>query len=125
MDNIIYLWSLNRLLLFCQCLAPICVGSLLLAVFFYVFGIGGMFDYQSAEKEKLRNRNFMRWIVASVVSAFLFGIAGRFALSESEFKAVAVYFIGKEVIKNERSEKVISIIDAKLDEWLEKVKNQH
>lgn len=84
-----------------------------------------MFDYQSAEKEKLRNRNFMRWIVASVVSAFLFGIAGRFALSESEFKAVAVYFIGKEVIKNERSEKVISIIDAKLDEWLEKVKNQH
>lgn len=96
-----------------------------MAITFYVFGVGGMFDYQSKEREKRRNRNFMRWIIASVVFSFLFGIAGRFALSESEFKAVTVYFIAKEVIKDERSEKVITIIDAKLDEWLEKIKSQH
>lgn len=121
MDNLIYIWIVNRLLDFFASLTPICLGSTGIALMFYLFGCAGMFEDCKKEKADHYTRCSKRWLIWSIVLSFFCGFFGTFRLNKTEFKTVVVYLIGKEIVQSDRGEKIITIIDTKLDEWIKKV----
>lgn len=121
MDNLIYIWIVNHFLEFFGKIAPLCVGSAGIALIFFLFACGGMLDELGCERAKYYTCCFRKWLVWSTALSFLFGLSGTFTLNKAEFKTVAVYLIGKEIVQSDRGEKIITIIDTKLDEWIKKI----
>lgn len=123
MDNLIYIWAINRLLGFCYNLMPAFGISATISVLVFIFTLIGSNIEEG--KDKAICTGFLRpvkvWMICSIVFGFLFGILGTFKLDKTEFKTVAVYLIGKEVVESNRGEKIISVIDTKLDEWIKKI----
>lgn len=121
MDNLIYIWIINRFLEFCNHLTYFCISSTAIALLFFLFSTDGAISDVNKEKfEKLRSLCKI-WLIWSIVLSFLFGILGTFKLDKTEFKTVAVYLIGKEIVQGDRGEKIINVIDTKIDEWIKKV----
>lgn len=121
MDNLIYIWIINRLLEFCQSIMLICVGITTLLGFLLTFFTLESDTAAKKEEFKPRRKSLKRWVIAFLTLSFFFGLAGKFSLDKTEFKAVVAYLVGKEVVQSERAEKIITIIDTKLDDWLKKI----
>lgn len=124
MDNLIYIWIVNRILDFFGGITPICLGSAAIALMFYLFfRTGGCCELGKDGKEKIEHcaRCCKRWIIWSIILSFFCGLFGKFTLNKTEFKTVAVYLIGKEIVQSERGDKIINVIDTKLDEWIKKI----
>lgn len=103
----------------------VCVGGLAISGLFLMCATFGWVEDVTKEELLAWKKSIKRWFISFLTLSFIFGIAGKLSLDKTEFKAVVVYLIGKEVAQSERAEKVISIIDSKLDDWLKKIENKH
>lgn len=121
MDNLVYIWIVNHLFEFCGRITPIMVIFAAAAVAIFSLTMAGVFDEECKEKVPQIKRISKKLMIWFTTLSFLCGIMGSFALNKTEFKMVAAYLIGKEVVQSNRAEKIISIIDTKLDEWIKKV----
>lgn len=122
MDNLIYIWIINRLLNFFANITPICIGSGVLSVliYFIIFCARQAGDLGKESADQCM-RCCKRCLIGAVILGFFCGLFGTFTLNKTEFKTVAVYLIGKEIVQSDRGEKIITIIDTKLDEWIKKI----
>lgn len=121
MDNLIYIWIANRLLASCYTLSGVCFVSSLISFLIYLFAaFGAVFDNNKEPFERIKT-HVKKWLVFSIVATFFSGFLSAFTLDKVEFKTVAMYLIGKEIVQSDKGEKVINIIDNKLDEWIKKV----
>lgn len=124
MDHLIYIWIINRFFEFFGKIVPLCVGSTLLALLGLLVVCSELCEGVAEEKVKSWTRCCKRWMIWSLVLSFFCGISGSFKLNEAEFKTVAVYLIGKEIVQSERGEKIINVIDTKLDGWIKKIEEK-
>ena len=122
MDNIIYIWVINRLLTLCHSATTLAGIASMISGCVYVFvTLGAMFDNEK-EKFEMLKRKCRKPLISLVAATIIMGTLGSFRLDNVEFKTVVMYVIGKEIIQSDQGEKVISIIDQKLDEWNSKIK---
>ena len=122
MTNLLWLWFLNRFAFFCE---TICQNCFIIAAISLVLIFISTMVY-SVNKDDLPDQviyfpsfiKFFKWVlcvclVAGVLSSFF----RSFKLNDTEFKTAAVVIIAKDIVESKQAEKVIDILDKKLDEW--------
>lgn len=122
MDNLIYIWLINRLLVgLDSIIAAFFISFIFSFVALIIVTIGSICDDECRETFEKLKIPAKRWFICSTILLTVIGPLSAFRLSPTEFKTVAVYFIGKEIVQSDRGEKIISVIDTKLDEWIKKI----